>query len=60
MDNIMKSHERRPVIKLFMGKGDFADQLPLALKRERQGWIMAESPDDPRYKREKRSLVEPL
>lgn len=42
--------EDTPVIGIFMGKGEHPDQLHLAQLRKKQGWIMAESTDDPLYR----------
>jgi hypothetical protein len=53
----MRKNEYIPVIKIFLGKGDFVDQLPLAEKRERQGWDMAENLYDPAYQKAKERFV---
>ncbi len=35
--------ERDRVVRLFVGKGDFSEQLPLAHKRELQGWVVSKA-----------------
>lgn len=36
-----------PVIRIFVGEGDFRSQTPLAAKRRRQGWAVGKRDDSP-------------
>lgn len=41
---------RIETIRVFLGEGEHLDQLPLAKLRRLQGWVMAESTDDKKYR----------
>lgn len=45
----MRRGERISVVGVFVGKDERPEQKPLQILRGLQGWVVAESPDDPLY-----------
>ena len=44
---IAMKESKRPVIRIFVGEGDFRSQTTLAEKRRRQGWVVGKRDDSP-------------
>lgn len=44
---ILMKELKRPVIRIFVGEGDFCSQTALAEKRRRQGWVVGKRDDSP-------------